>query len=126
MNEFSAVIGLEQLKKLEKLNKTRKSIAKKYYKKINLQNKMSYDEYCSYHLYWILVKNRKNFRQKLLDHGIETGTHYKPIHQMTMYKNSIHLPITERVGKQIVTIPIHPNLKTDEIEMIINLINKFG
>ena len=36
MNEFSAVIGLQQLKKLEKLNKIRKAIAKKYDQKINL------------------------------------------------------------------------------------------
>ena len=126
MNEFSAAIGLEQLKKLEKGNKIRKSIVKKYHKKINLETKMQYDENCSYHLYWILVKNRKKFRQKLSECGVETGTHYKPIHQMTMYENSNHLPITERIGKQIVTIPLHPNLKTNEIEKIIHLINKFG
>ncbi len=72
-----------------------------------------------------MVKNRKKFRQKLLDNGIETGTHYKPIHQMSMYKNSISLPITERVGKQIVTIPLHANLKISQVDKIINLINKF-
>jgi len=60
MNEFSAVIGLTQLKKLDKLKKIRKSIAKKYQQKIELENKMPYDHNCSYHLYWILVNNRKN------------------------------------------------------------------
>ena len=126
MNEFSAVIGLQQLKKLEKLNKIRKAIAKKYDQKINLGRKMPYNENCSYHLYWILVNNRKKFRQKLSYNGIETGTHYKPIHSMKMYKNSNHLPVTEHVGKHIVTIPIHANLKTQEIEKIIDLINKFA
>ena len=126
MNEFSAVIGLQQLKKLEKLNKIRKAIAKKYDQKINLGRKMPYNENCSYHLYWILVNNRKKFRQKLSYNGIETGTHYKPIHSMKMYKNSNHLPVTEHVGKHIVTIPIHANLNTQEIEKIIDLINKFA
>ena len=37
---------------------------------------MPYDVNCSYHLYWILVKNRKKFRKQLSDSGIETGTHY--------------------------------------------------
>ena len=46
--------------------------------------------------------------------GIETGTHYKPIHTMKMYQNRTILPNTEKIGKQIVTIPIHPNLKTSE------------
>ena len=86
---------------------------------------MPFDENCSYHLYWVLLKNRQKFRQKLFDNGIETGTHYKPIHLMKMYKNLDQLPVTERIGKQIVTIPIHPNLKLSEINKIIRTINQF-
>ena len=126
MNEFSAAIGLQQLKKLDKLNKIRKKIAKKYYNEIKIESKMPFDGNCSYHLYWILVNNRKKFRGKLSEVGIETGTHYKPIHLMKMYKKSISLPITERVGKQIVTIPIHPNLKNSEIKKIIDSVNQFA
>ena len=74
----------------------------------------------------ILFKNSQKFREKLRYNGIETGTHYKPIHLMKMYKKSKSLPITERLGKQIVTIPIHPNLKNSEIEKIINSVNKFA
>ena len=126
MNEFSAVIGLQQLKKLDKLNKIRKSTAQKYSKSINLESKMFFDSNCSYHLYWILVKNRKTLREKLLKNGIETGTHYKPIHLMKMYNQKTKLPITELVGKQIVTIPIHPNLTKNEISFIIKKINEFA
>ena len=126
MNEFSAAIGLEQLKKLETLNRLRKKIAKKYVSEINIQQKMQFNENCSYHLYWILVKNRKKFREKLFENGIETGTHYKPIHLMEMYKQKIKLPITESVGKEIVTIPIHPNLKEYEIKRIIKIVNEFS
>ncbi len=125
MNEFSAVIGLEQLKKLDKLNKIRRKIAKKYSTEINLESKMPFDHNCSYHLYWILVKNRENFRQKLANKGIETGTHYKPIHKMKMYKISNKLPITEKIGKEIITIPIHPNLTSSEINKIILTINHY-
>jgi len=126
MNEFSAVIGLQQLKKLYKLNKIRKKIAKQYYNEINIKTKMSFDERCSYHLYWILVRNRQKFRQKLNENGIETGTHYKPIHLMKMYKKHLSLPVTESVGKQIVTIPIHPNLQKSEIKKIIKSVNDFS
>ncbi|MDC0159316.1 DegT/DnrJ/EryC1/StrS family aminotransferase [Candidatus Nitrosopelagicus sp.] len=125
MNEFSAAIGLEQLKKLDKLNKIRRKISKKYSNEINIKEKMPFDKNCSYHLYWVLVKNRKKFREKLHKNGIETGTHYKPIHQMTMYRNNISLPITESVGKRIVTIPIHPNLSDNDIKKIIDSVNTF-
>ena len=126
MNEFSAAIGLEQLKKLDKMNTLRKKIARKYSSEINIQDKMGFDENCSYHLYWILVKNRKKFREKLFENGIETGTHYKPIHLMKMYKQNSKLPITESIGKQIVTIPIHPNLTETQIKKIIRNVNDFS
>ena len=126
MNEFSAVIGLAQLKKLDRLNNIRKNIAKFYDNQIDVEHKTVFNKDCSYHLYWILVKNRKKFREKMWKAGIETGTHYKPIHTMKMYQNHTVLLNTERVGKQIVTIPIHPNLKTFEMDKIVSSINKFA
>jgi len=126
MNEFSAVIGLQQLKKLEKLNAIRRKIAKKFSIELNVDSKIPFDENCSYHLYWILVKNRQEFREKLYHNGIETGLHYKPIHMMKMYRGDISLPVTESTGKQIVTIPMHPNLKKSEIGKIIKCVNKFS
>lgn len=123
MNEFSAAIGLIQLKKLDKLNSIRKSIAKRYYKEINVDRKMPYDENCSYHFYWILVKNRAKFRKILNDAGIETGTHYRPIHTMSMYKNKIKLKDTEKIGNEIVVLPTHPNLSDDDVNRIISTVN---
>ena len=62
----------------------------------------------------------------MLDNGIETGIHYRPIHTMTMYRQKKYLPITELVGKQIVSIPIHPNLTDSEVDKIIFNINRFS
>ena len=58
--------------------------------------------------------------------GIETGTHYKPIHTMKMYQNRTILPNTEKIGKQIVTIPMHPNITEDQVDKIVSLTNKFA
>ena len=97
---------------------------------INLDNfmalEMEYNDNCSYHFYWILVQDRKKFRRQLSENGIETGTHYKPVHEMSMYKKKITLPITEKVGKKIVTLPIHPNLSFDDIDRIVRIANKFA
>lgn len=126
MNEFSAAIGISQLKKLDKRNKKRQDIAQKYSKNIQDLTKMPFDKECSYHFYWIQVKNRNKFMKKMTEHGIETGIHYKPIHEMTFYKNSTKLPITEQVGKQIVSLPIHPNLTDNDVNKIIKLTNQFS
>jgi len=124
MNEFSAVIGLSQLSKLDKLNNKRKKTAKIFSKELNVSKKMPFNLDCSYHLYWICVKNRESFMKKMDSVGIETGIHYKPIHQMSLYKGKRKLPITEKIGREIVTIPIHPNLTDQDIDLIIKSINK--
>ena len=126
MNEFSAVIGLTQLKKLDKLNNLRGNIAKFYDKQINLEHKIPFDKRCSYHLYWICVKNRNQFRKELANRRIETGTHYKPIHKMSFYKRSNTILNTEKAAKEIVTIPIHPNLTKSQIDYIVKTTNIFS
>ena len=84
---------------------------------------MPFENGASYHFYWIRVKNRKKFREKLAKKGIETGTHYKPIHTFTYYKSNIRLPNTEKVGEEIVSLPTHPNLTDDDIEKVIRTVN---
>jgi len=123
MNEFSAAIGLEQLKKLDKANNIRKKIAKKYFEEIVLERKMPFDKRCSYHFYWIRVKNRSKFRKKLSEKGIETGIHYKPIHKFSFYKSKNRLPITEKISKEIVTLPTHPNISENDLKRIIKTVN---
>lgn len=126
MSEFSAAMGLIQLEKLDKMNNKRKKIAQLYHKKLNLEKKISLSDDCSYHLFWIKVKNRKKFMNKLSNKGIETGIHYTPIHKMSMYNNGKFLPETELASKSIVSIPCHPNLSSDDIEHIITNVNKFS
>ena len=126
MNELSAAIGLVQLQKIKKMNNKRKSIAKIYDKELNVSKKIPFTSTCVYHLYWICVKNRESFRRKLLEKGIETGTHYKPIHQLSLYKKSVKLPLTEKIANEIVTIPIHPNLTGSQIDYIVKTVNRFS
>jgi dTDP-4-amino-4,6-dideoxygalactose transaminase len=125
MNEFSAGLALIQLKKLDKLNQIRKKIAKRYHDEIKLEEKMPFVSGCSYHFYWIIVKNRNKIMKKLKQNAIETGTHYRPIHTLSMYKSKKVLPITEYVGKKIISLPTHPNLTNNDVTKIISRINRF-
>jgi dTDP-4-amino-4,6-dideoxygalactose transaminase len=126
MNEFSAAIGIQQLKKLDIMNKRKYEIAQMYDEGISLDNKMPFVDGCSYHLYWILVKNRDKFMKKMEDYGVETGIHYMPIHKMSYYDSQKTLKVTEHIAKQIVSIPIHPNLSNSDVNKIITLVNKIS
>jgi dTDP-4-amino-4,6-dideoxygalactose transaminase len=127
MNEVSAAIGLVQLSKLDIINKKKQLIAKRYTNEINMDFKMPYLDGCVYHLYWVLSDNRDKLMKYLFAKGIEVGTHYRPIHTMTAYKeyNASRVPETEEIGNKIITIPIHPNLTDEEITYIIESINAF-
>ena len=94
------------------------------FNKIKIEEKMPLNEDCAYHLYWLKIKNRKQFMDKMNKKGIETGIHYKPIHQMKAYRNKHSLPITEKICKEIVSIPIHPNLIEKNVNYIIKTINE--
>lgn len=127
MNEFSAAIGIEQLKKLDRLNGLRKRIAKRYFNEIETNDKMPYNDGCSYHFYWILVKNRSHFMKKMKQNGVETGIHYRPIHKMQFYKNNRRkLPHTDYMAERIVSLPTHPNLSHSDVDKIVKLVNSFS
>ncbi len=125
MNEFSAAIGLVQLKKLNMMNNLRRKIAKEFDQNLETDEKIPFSKDCNYHIYWILVKNRKKFMKNLLDEGIETGIHYRPIHTMSLYKSDKLLSNTEKIANEIVSIPIHPSLSDKEIEKIIKKVNQY-
>lgn len=123
MDEISAAIGIEQLKKVDKFNAIRFAIARRYHSELNIAEKMPLNKDCSYHLYWIRVRNRKKFMKNMQSKGIETGSHYSPVHLMTYYNSKTHLPVTEKAAKEIVTLPMHPNLTDNDVDFIIKTAN---
>jgi dTDP-4-amino-4,6-dideoxygalactose transaminase len=125
MNEFSAAIGIEQLKKLKQMIAKRKKIAKKYTNEITLENKIPFSKNCSFNFFWILTKNRNNLMKKLNENNIECGTYHTPIHKLELYKNN-YLPKTEKISNELVCLPNHPNLDESDVEKIIKIVNKFS
>lgn len=123
MDEISAAIGIEQLKKVEMSNKIRKKIAKRYQTELAVEEKMPFDKNSCYHLYWIRVKNRAHFMKNMLANKIEVGSHYRAAHLMSFYKSKVRLPVTEKISNEIVTLPMHPNLTESEVNYIIKTAN---
>jgi len=105
---------------------TRFQIAKQYYNKIQIENKMPLVKGCPYNFYWLLVKNPRNFIKKMLENNIEIGNYHTPIHMLNYYKSRKKLENTEHVAKHHVLLPTHPNLSAENIEKIIKLTNKFS
>lgn len=82
-----------------------------------------------YHLYVIRTKKRDLLLSKLKSQEIEAGIHYPiPIHMQPCYINSkfpkISLPETEKAAKEILSIPIYPELTLEEQTRIVNIIKE--
>jgi dTDP-4-amino-4,6-dideoxygalactose transaminase len=76
-----------------------------------------------YHVYVVRVKNRNLIKEKLKEKGISAGIHYPiPLHLQKAYdylnyKNG-DLPVTEMVSKEILSLPLWPEISNEQIEII--------
>ena len=84
--------------------------------------------YHVYHLYVIRVKKRDSLLNYLKNHNIDAAIHYPiPCHQqpaMSMTKK-VSLPNTEKIVKEILTLPMHPQLTQEEIIYVTDNVKTF-
>jgi dTDP-4-amino-4,6-dideoxygalactose transaminase len=73
----------------------------------------------------LLDNQRDGLKDELEKHKIPTGIHYKPNHLLTYYKTNYKLPVTEKAYKEILTLPLHPEVKISDVEFICKIINNY-
>jgi len=83
-----------------------------------------------YHLYVIRTKERDSLEAFLRDRGIQTLIHYPvPIHLQNAYKKLGYetgdLPVTEEVSREILSLPLYPEIPESEIEEVSSQIENF-
>jgi len=84
----------------------------------------------TYYMYVIRTDNREKLMQHLKGNGIECGIHYPiPLHLQPAYKSLEYkqgdFPVTEKAAKEILSIPLYPELDTEKIDTIIKNISEF-
>ena len=133
MSNIMAAIGIEQLKKFNKFAVRRKQIATAYDKLLssNQNIRLLNRDYKNVvpHIYVIRIKglnDRDGLRDAMYSEGVEIGVHYIPNHFLNYFKadKKIILPVTEKVYKEIVSLPIHPDVSNDDIEYVISTLKK--
>ena len=130
LDNLQAAFGNYYLRKINQINKKHREIANFYNNK--LTNRVIKPEYDKtkyepiFHQYVIRVKDRSKLIKYLSKNGIETGIHYPvPIHLQPCYKRKIMLKNTELFSKEILSLPIHPSLKKNELNYIVDKINHY-
>lgn len=132
-NEIQAAIGIKQLEKLSQWNEARRNIAKMYTRALKDLVTTPIEEPWAkhvYHLYVIRTGRREALREFLGRHGVSTLVHYPvPIHEQIAITNILGkqpmLKSTERVAREVLSIPMYPTLTKREVVYISNKIREF-
>jgi len=132
LDELQAAMLRVKLRYLDEENKKRESLANFY--NTNINNKaliLPFTRLCGshvWHQYVVRIKVRNRFREYLRKYGIQTEIHYPvpPHKQPAFYSwNKNSFPITEKIHKQVLSLPMNPAIsKKDAINMV-KVVNNF-
>ena len=135
LDTIQAAVLNVKLKYYEKDLKLRQEVASKYTKAIKTKNQKLETPFISdkctsaWAQYSIRVENRTELQTKLQNLGIPTAVHYPmPLHVQECFKylnlKEGDFPISEKVSKEIMSLPMNPYVTDEEIEFIVGSLAK--
>ncbi len=133
MANLHAAVGLSQMAKIEKIAESRRAFGRYYNEHLSgipevVVPKTDFDDITPF-LYYIRVPrdDRDAFRAHLAERGVDTGIHWQPGHWFTLLKDCRRgdLSVTDRVGHEIVSLPLHSMMTSETLDRVIEGIRSF-
>lgn len=131
LDELQAAMLRYKLSRLDELNERRREVADSYDRMLDSVSTPSVAESVEhvYHLYVIETEERAALQSHLDEQGIDTLIHYPtPVHQQPAYEGvgkRGNLDVTERVTDRILSLPMHPWCRPEEVHDVIEAIESF-
>lgn len=110
--DFQAALLIGQLQRIKKSHDKRLQVYRRYEDAFTgvIEYPVRRGKHAC-HMFVIWVPNRDEVRAKLEAKGIQTSIHYTPIHKEPWYQangfKNVHLPIAEKMGEEIITLPTY-------------------
>jgi len=131
LDEMQAAILRVKLRHLDAWNAARRERAALYtelLRNVTPPREMSYGK-SVYHLYVVQTPQREALIAHLKAQGIGTAIHYpQMIHRQAAYKNLGYsegsLPVSEKLEREILSLPIYPELPLDDVRVVAQAINE--
>ncbi len=132
LDELQAAILRVKLRHLDAWNAARRERAALYtelLKHVTLPREMPYGEPV-YHLYVVQTPNRQSLISHLNARGIGTAIQYpETIHLQPAYANLGYrrgdLPVAEKLAREILSLPLYPELSLDDARAVVEAVNEF-
>ena len=129
MTDIQAALGISQLKKLEQFKERRREIVDFYNKNLGLPHltEKEYSAAC-FHLYPVLVENRKEFYFKAKEKRLNLQVHYIPVHLQPYYQRLGYkkgdYPKAEAYYDKCISLPLYPSLTDSELTFIVKALKE--
>jgi dTDP-4-amino-4,6-dideoxygalactose transaminase len=127
LDELQAAVLRVKLAHLERFNAARQRVAGRYRQKLkdsglNLPFQDNRGRHV-YHQFTIRSAKRDAIREKLTAAGIASSIFYPmPLHKQPAYNAKIDLPVSERLSREVLSLPIHPLLDDATVDRICTVI----
>ncbi|MBW2148405.1 MAG: DegT/DnrJ/EryC1/StrS family aminotransferase [Deltaproteobacteria bacterium] len=132
MTNINASIGISQLSRIHEFISSRQRACKLYNEKLRdvkdlIVPNTDYEGISPF-IYYIRVLNgkREEVINTLAKNNIASGIHFLPSHRFTFYSNARRsdMSVTERVSREIMTLPLHSGMKTETVEHVARVISE--
>lgn len=134
LDELQAAFLLVKLKYLDDWNECRRMIARKYLDSIQTDRSEILPRVADgmlpiWHIFAFRVPRRDEFREYLQQNGVDTLIHYPiPPHLSGAYVELGYrpgdFPAAESIANTEISLPIGPHLSLEDVETIVDLVNK--
>ena len=133
LDELQAAVLREFLPRLDQWNARRREIATLYsasivHPEIILPKQIAGENYVG-HLYVVTSAYRESLSMYLKSRKIGTDIHYPtPDHRQRIFGDKyamLDLPTTERLSKEVLTLPCYPEMENSDVQMIVDAVNKW-
>ena len=128
MTDIQAALGVSQMAKLDHFIERRNEIADRYREQLaglpaELPPAAPNGFRHGYHLFPVVVPNRRETYDRLRESGIATQVHYVPVHHHPVSGDigmkPGDLPVCDRVYAGLLSLPIFPALTDEDVDTVI-------
>lgn len=134
MANLHAALGLSQLAKMDRIAESRREACRRYSERLSGTTGVTVPptdfEGVAPFLYYVRVpaSARDAFRVFLAERGVDTGLHWQPAHWFSLFRGCRRgdLSVTDRVGQEIVSLPLHSLMAQETVDRVCDVIAAFA